>query len=92
MDLLKESVDPGEASAIALAMEISYPLLIVDDLKGRKLAIRMDISIMGTLGMLLKAKQQYIIPFIKPYINRIQSTNFRVSQAIVNYLLEQAGE
>ena len=92
MEVLKGSVDPGEASAIALAMEITNSLLIVDDLKGRKLAARMELNFMGTLGLLLKAKEHNVIPYIKPYIDKIQTTDFRISASIVNYVLEQAGE
>ena len=92
MEVLKESVDPGEASALALAIETTNPLVIIDDLKGRKLAKRMTLNIMGTLGVLLKAKQHHIIPLVRPYIDRIQETNFRVSQEVISYVLEQAGE
>lgn len=92
MEVLKESVDPGEASAIALAMETPDSLIIIDDLKGRKLAARMELNFIGTLGLLLKAKEHCVIPLIKPYIDKIQATDFRISQSIVNYILEQAKE
>lgn len=92
MEVLKESVDPGEASAIALAIETPNSLIIVDDLKGRKLAARMDLNFMGTLGMLLKAKEHQIITQIRPYIEKIQMTDFRLSQAVIGYVLELAGE
>jgi predicted nucleic acid-binding protein len=92
MEVLKGSVDPGEASAIALAMETPNSLIIVDDLKGRKLATRMELNFMGTLGLLLKAKEHHIISHIRPYIDKIQITDFRISQSIVNYVLESAGE
>jgi len=92
VEVLKEIVDPGEASAIALAIETANSLVIVDDLKGRKLAKRMNLNVMGTLGMLLKAKQRGVIPLIKPYIDRIQETDFRISQEIIDYVIEQAGE
>src|ERR1700748_1398370 len=41
MEAFKESIDTGEASAIALAMEIPNSIVIIDDLKGRNLARRM---------------------------------------------------
>lgn len=88
MEVLRESVDPGEESAI----ETPNSLIIVDDLKGRKLATRMDLNFMGTLGMLLKAKEHQIISHIRPYIEKIQMTDFRLSQAVINYALELAGE
>ncbi len=91
-EVLKENVDPGEASAIALAIETPNSLVIIDDLKARKLAKRMALDLMGTLGMLLKAKQHGIIPNIRLYVDRIQATDFRVSSAIIAYVLETAGE
>lgn len=91
-EVFKETVDPGEASAIALAMETSNSILIIDDLKGRKLASRMALTFMGTLGLLVKAKEYGVILTIKPYIEKIQATDFRVSPALVNLVLERAGE
>jgi predicted nucleic acid-binding protein len=92
LEVFKETVDPGEASAIALAMETSNAILIIDDLKGRKLASRMALSFMGTLGLLVKAKEYGVISTIKPYIEKIQATDFRISPALVNLVLERAGE
>jgi predicted nucleic acid-binding protein len=92
VDLFKESVDPGEASAIALAIEITNCLVIVDDRKARNLAKRMHLEFIGTLGLILEAKAQGVIAQVKPYLDKIQQTNFRVTQDIVDYVLEQAGE
>jgi len=91
-EVFKESVDPGEASAIALAMETSNAILIIDDLKGRKLASKMALSFMGTLGLLVKAKEYGVISFVKPYIEKIQNTDFRISSSLVDLVLEKTGE
>jgi predicted nucleic acid-binding protein len=92
MEAFSESVDPGEASAIALAMEMRNCVVIVDDRKGRNLARRMELDFIGTLGMLLKAKEHGVITELRPYIDKIQQTNFRVSDAIIDFVLRQAGE
>jgi len=92
VEAFKESVDPGEASAIALAMEIDKAMLIVDDRKGRILAARMELNFMGSIGLLLKAKSRGLIPFLKPYTEQLLQTDFRVSQILINYALKQAGE
>ena len=92
VDLFRESVDPGEASAIALAIELPNCLLIVDDKKARKLANQMNLEFIGTLGLLVEAKNQDLIPQVKPYLDQIQQTNFRVSQDIIDYVLELAKE
>lgn len=90
--LFAENVDPGEASAIALAMETPSSLLIIDDLKGRKLALTLNLMHTGTLGVLILAKNRGIIPLLKPYFEKIQSTNFRTSPILVADILKQAGE
>jgi predicted nucleic acid-binding protein len=93
MKALTIIVDLGEASAIALAMETPQSLIIIiDDLKGRKLAAKMELTFMGTLGMLLKAKEYNIIAHIRPYVDIIQLTNFRYDQPLIDYVLEVAGE
>jgi predicted nucleic acid-binding protein len=59
-------VDAGEASAIALAAENQPSLLIIDDLKGRRLAQKLNLNFTGTLGLILTAKKEGILPQIKP--------------------------
>lgn len=84
---LETQVDPGKASAIALAQELPNVLLLLDDLKARKLATKMNIKFTGSLGILHRAKAEGHIEKIKPMINKIQDTNFRISDKIVSELL-----
>lgn len=90
--ILELEVDEGEASAIALALETTNSLLILDDLKGRKLATKLNLSYTGTFGLFLKAKEEGIIGAVKPLLDLIQSTNFRFSQNIIQEILRQANE
>jgi predicted nucleic acid-binding protein len=92
VEAFKESVDPGEASAIALAIEIDNAMLIIDDRKGRILAGRMELPFVGSMGLLLKAKEHGLIPLIRPYIDRTLQTDFRISKILIEYVLQQAGE
>jgi predicted nucleic acid-binding protein len=85
--LLELNLDKGESSAIALAMETKDTLLIIDDLKARKEAKRLGFSVTGTLGVLYAAKQQELIPALKPYIDALQSVGFRIAAGIVKELL-----
>lgn len=87
-----EKVDLGEASAIALALELTSPLLILDDLKGRNLASNLQLKYTGTLGVLISAKQKGIIAALKPYFEKIRSTDFRVAPALLQKILEASGE
>jgi len=56
---LETLIDSGEASAICLANELENPLLILDDLKARKLAHKLKLKFTGTLGVIHKAKQPF---------------------------------
>jgi predicted nucleic acid-binding protein len=54
------NLDKGEASSIALALEIENSILIIDELKGRKIAKSFNIEIIGTIGILLIAHRKRI--------------------------------
>ena len=75
--ILEMQVDKGEASAIALALEIEDSLIILDDYKARKTAEHLGLKITGTIGVIVKAKLNGVISSIKPFLAKINNTNFR---------------
>ena len=90
--LLEMQIDKGESSAIALALEISDSLLILDDYKARKIAERLGIPFTGTIGVIIKAKLTGVIPSIIPLLNKIKQTNFRITGDIELQALSEAQE
>jgi predicted nucleic acid-binding protein len=90
--ILEASVDRGEASSIALAVELADCLLIIDDLKGRNLAEALGIRITGTLGIILGAKLSGKIPSVKPLLAKIKQTDFHFSEELENRILTKANE
>lgn len=89
---LEKIIDKGEASAIALALETNHSVLIIDEKKGRRLAKELGIEIIGSLKVLLIAKQKGIIVSVKEIIQELEQANFRFSKTIVNELLNLAKE
>ena len=89
---LETQVDSGEASALALASEFEDVLLLLDDLKARKLAAKLMLKTTGTLGIIHRAKQMAIIPKVKPLIDKLLLTNFRISNEVVNEILRLNNE
>lgn len=87
-NLLETQVDKGEASAIALASEYNEVLLLLDDLKARKLASRLDFKITGALGVIHRAKQLSVIDKVKPLIEKLLMTDFRVAESIIEEILK----
>jgi predicted nucleic acid-binding protein len=91
-DFIQTQVDIGEASVIALAVENKNSLILLDDLKARKIAKNLNLKFTGTLGVLNKAKEIGKISKLKPVLTKLQETNFRISESIVNDLLLRNGE
>lgn len=90
--LLEMQIGKGEASAIALALETSDNIIILDDWKARKVAKRLGISVTGTIGVIIKAKNTGIIASVKPYLDKIIKTNFRISEELEQLALKEADE
>jgi len=67
-------------------------LVALDDLKARKVAKSLDLKITGSLGILVKAKQQGHIEKLLPVLNQVQQTDFRISENIVRRILAIVGE
>lgn len=91
-DFLETQVDRGEASAIALASEYDEVLLLLDDLKARKLATLLKFKITGTLGIIHKAKQMSVIAKVKPLIDKLLLTDFRIADNIIEEILRMNNE
>lgn len=89
--VLKIIVDEGEAEAITLALE-KNGLLIIDDLKGRKVARRLGLEIIGVLGVLKAMKLKGIIREVKPFIEKLREKGFYISDDLINKLLSNIEE
>ena len=90
--ILQASIDKGEASAIALAVEQEDCLLIVDDQKARHLASQLKLKYTGTLGVIVDAKLSGYIISVKPLLDKIKKTNFRLTPSLENKVLQLTGE
>ena len=90
--IIEASVDKGEASAIALAIELDDCLLIIDDLKGRRFANQIGLTIIGTIGVIVDAKLAGIINSVRPILTKIKSTNFRITEQLEVIILKRSGE
>ena len=89
--VLRLIVDEGEAEAIALAMELNLPLLI-DDRKGRRVAKKLGLKFIGSLGLLKIAKEREIISEVKPFIQKFLDKGYYLDEKLVRRFLESVGE
>jgi predicted nucleic acid-binding protein len=86
---LSRMLDRGEASAIALALQLPDALLIIDDLKGRNIALSLNIRIIGTMGVILLAYKNGFIKDLKKVLLDILDADFRVSSKLIKTILDE---
>lgn len=88
---IEERLDRGEASSIALALEIKHAVLIIDELKGRKIAKSFDLEIIGTIGVLLIANKKGLLNDVLSVILKLVNNGFRLSDKMLDKLIEIYG-
>lgn len=85
-------MDEGEASVLALAAEMGDCYVLLDDNKARRYAQATKQKYVGTLGLLLRAKRQGVIPLVRPILEKIMLTDFRTTESLYEFVLNEAGE
>ena len=82
----------GECATIVLAREIGAEQVILDDNAARREAIARGLPVIGTVGVLLIAKTQRIIPSVRPILDSLRAQGTRISQNLYYQILARAGE
>jgi len=89
---IEKRLDKGEASSIALALEIPNSVLIIDEIKGRNIAKSVNIEIIGTIGILLLASNKGLINDVISVILKLTRNGFRLSDKLVDKIIEKYGK
>lgn len=84
--------DAGEAQAIALAQTLEGCTVLLDDSRARKIAERLGIKQIGTVGLLLRAKRRGLIERIRPHIEALIENGIYVRKELIEAVLKEAGE
>jgi predicted nucleic acid-binding protein len=90
--LLAPRLGPGEREAIALALELRPSFVLLDDLPARRAAEELGLTVLGTVGLLLLAKERSLVPSVQPLLDQLIALDFRVSQRLYQAALTRAGE
>ena len=89
--ILRESLGAGEAEAIILATERTLPLLL-DDLPARKMATRMNLSPIGSLGILARCKRAGAIREVKPVVQALRNVGIFYADSLIQRFLYDMSE
>lgn len=88
---LKMLVDDGEAEAIALAYQKKLPI-ILDDRQARTVAKNLKIPFIGTIKLLIKAKQRGMISALEPLLDELEQNGFYLTEALKKEALKFVNE
>jgi hypothetical protein len=92
VNVLLDELDLGEVETVILAMEMKAEWVLMDERKGRRKLSQLNIPKIGTIGVLLKAKQLGLIAILRSEFENLQKTGFAVSQTMIDEVLQAAGE
>ena len=90
--LLGSGLHAGESEAIALAVERRATWLVMDERQGRLTAETMGVPIVGTLGVLIAAKERGDIAMLAPLLQALRDSGMWLSQATIDRVLRAVGE
>ena len=93
VNTLRVELDPGEAEAIALAVELNADRLLMDERLGRAAAMRVGLKVTGVLGILIAAKRNNLIQEVKPLLDAlIEQVGFWIDSRLYTEVLAAVGE
>lgn len=90
--LVPAILDTGERDAIALARALQASRILLDERSSRAVAARLNLTVTGSAGVLLAAKQVGLIPLVRPYLDRMVAQGRYISPSVYDQVVRQAGE
>lgn len=85
-------IDRGEADAISLYIEMKADILLIDDKKGRQIAEQNQVNCVGTLGLLIAAKEKGLVSSLRPIFAELVSNNRYYQKELLNKILLGSNE
>ncbi len=92
LSVLAWDLGPGESSVIAWALADPGCLAVIDDLEGSRCAETHGIPLRGTLGLVLRAKRQGVIPRARPILETMRASGMYLSTQLLDLALAEVGE
>lgn len=93
VSVLRIDLDEGEAEAIALGLEQRAKLMLLDEKDARRVARRLGLMVLGTVGILIWAKRSGLLTSLQEQLDALQTQGrFRLSRSVYREALRAVGE
>jgi len=88
------ALDPGEAEVLHLALSLVSEdvIVILDDLRARRIARELGLVVTGSGGVLGRAKAAGCIVAVRPLLEELRAAGLFLSEAAAHHLLRTVGE
>lgn len=86
------SLDAGEAAVIETAVEFGISTVCIDELKGRRAAVASGLTVVGSLGLIGKAKSLGLIGAVRPLFERVKAAGIYYDVKLLEDFLTRIGE
>jgi predicted nucleic acid-binding protein len=90
--ILEWGLGAGESAVLAACLESEMAVAVVDDADARKCAQVLGIPVLGTLGVVIRAKLRGLIPSAADVIRRLTAAGLHLESAMVTKILREIGE
>ena len=90
--LLSWELGAGEKAVLSLALEQPRSWVVLDDKLARQAAVHLNLPLLGTAGILLRAKHAGHLPAVRPVLNQLAALGFRLTLETARIILDLAGE
>ena len=91
-DVVSSSIGPGEYEVISLGLELRAERRILDEQAARRLATSLGLRVIGTVGLLLAAKERGFLTRIKPELDHLMEARFFMDTELYERVIRQAEE
>ena len=82
----------GESAVLAAALDSPDAIAVIDDLAARRCAAASGIPVIGTVGLVIRARRREQIPAVRPVLEEIRAVGLYLSDALIDRVAAVVGE
>jgi predicted nucleic acid-binding protein len=89
--IIRWDVGAGESQVIAHCL-VNRCRAVLDDARARSCALAHNIRVIGSLGIILRAKQNNLIPYARPLVEQLRTSGSYLDEKLIKKALKMVNE